>query len=317
MLVTIKSIFSLFFVFASTLAIAQHELSVAFTIPEKDLIPEGITFDPIGNAFYLGSIHKRKIVRITSKGEVSDFVVSGKDSLLQVLGMTVHSGNLWVCNNTPEDDTVFMQAQIHVYELKSKRLVKRFTLNDGKRHLFNDIYLSKTGDAFITDSHAGAVYQIKNNSEKITELSPPSSVIYPNGIAATENEDKLFVSTGSGRGIVTIDVTTGAISDLPNERYFVFGYDGIYRYKKSLIGVQNVVFPAAVHQLMLDKDEKQITELKFLSGNDPRFNVPTTGVVVQSSFYFIANSQLMQLEKGEIKSPETLTATYIMKLTLN
>jgi hypothetical protein len=265
----------------------------------------------------LGSINKRKIVKITSKGEVSDFVVSGKDSLLQVLGMTVHQGNLWVCNNTPEDDTVFIQAQIHVYELSSNKLIKRFTLNDGKRHLFNDIYLSKTGDAYITDSHARAVYQIKSNSGEITELLPPGSLIYPNGITASENEDKLFVSTGSGRGIVIIDIATGTISNLTNEHYFIFGYDGLYRYKNSLIGVQNVVFPAAVHQLILGGDEKQITELKFLSGNDARFNMPTTGVIVQNSFYFIANSQLRQLEKGEIKSPETLTATYIMKLTLN
>ena len=35
----------------------------AFVLEEKGLITEGIAFDPEEKAFYVGSVHKRKIVR--------------------------------------------------------------------------------------------------------------------------------------------------------------------------------------------------------------------------------------------------------------
>jgi hypothetical protein len=38
--------------------------TVAFTVPGKDLIPEGITVDPTTGTFFLSSIRKRKIVAI-------------------------------------------------------------------------------------------------------------------------------------------------------------------------------------------------------------------------------------------------------------
>ena len=37
-----------------------HRSTLAFSIAEKDLIPEGITYDPKGKAFYLGSLYKEK-----------------------------------------------------------------------------------------------------------------------------------------------------------------------------------------------------------------------------------------------------------------
>jgi sugar lactone lactonase YvrE len=46
---------------------------VAFIVPEKDLIPEGIAYDPADKTCYLGSIYKKKVVRITAKGDISDF----------------------------------------------------------------------------------------------------------------------------------------------------------------------------------------------------------------------------------------------------
>ena len=53
---------------------AVRKAKVAFTVPETDLFPEGLAYDPAKRVFYMGSMHRRKIVRITENGEVSDFV---------------------------------------------------------------------------------------------------------------------------------------------------------------------------------------------------------------------------------------------------
>ncbi|MCI0751559.1 MAG: hypothetical protein L0Y35_06960, partial [Flammeovirgaceae bacterium] len=201
----------------------QTKAEVAFTIPEKDLIPEGMAFDPTEKNLYVGSIHKRKIVKISQEGVVSDFVPTGQDDLLQVLGMHINNNRLWVCNNAPEYDTTFRQSNIHVYDLKSKKLINKFSLNDGKKHLFNDLFITREGDAYITDTDGNSIYRITSSNQKLEEFLPSGSVTNPNGITSSSDGKRLFVSTGSGRGIVALDIETKEIRDLPNDRYMIFG----------------------------------------------------------------------------------------------
>ncbi|MCI0751313.1 MAG: hypothetical protein L0Y35_05710, partial [Flammeovirgaceae bacterium] len=94
---------------------------------------------------------------------------------------------------------------------------------------------------------------------------------------------------------------------------------GLYNYRGSIVGVQNVLFPEAIHQLELSEDDDKITKVKLLSAFDPHLNIPTTGAFAEHTFYFIGNSQLLQIigTKGKIKEPEKLTETYIMKIRLN
>ena len=57
--------------FAQTVKIPA---SVAFTIEEKDLIPEGITYDPGTHQFFVSSINKEKVVAINENGTARDFL---------------------------------------------------------------------------------------------------------------------------------------------------------------------------------------------------------------------------------------------------
>src|SRR3981189_1688216 len=76
-------------------AIAQARL--AFVTEEKDLIPEGLAYDAKQNLFYLGSLHRKKIVKIDSEGRVSDFVPAGRHALLPVVGIRLDptDGTMW------------------------------------------------------------------------------------------------------------------------------------------------------------------------------------------------------------------------------
>ena len=60
---------------------------LAFTTVEKDLVPEGLAYDPTQDAFYLSSLHRKKIVRIPREApnQISDFVPADRDHLLPVL----------------------------------------------------------------------------------------------------------------------------------------------------------------------------------------------------------------------------------------
>lgn len=313
-----KKCLVVFMLFANVL-FEQQKPVVAFKVSEKDIIPEGIAYDPIGKAFYLSSIHKNKILKITQTGAVSDFIKPGQDEFLEGLGMKVDAtGKLWACNNTPEHDSLRKVANVHVFDLKTSKLVKKYQLNDGRRHLFNDLYFTASGDAFVTDSEGGALYVIRNGSDKLEEFITLGKLHYPNGITGSSEDTHLYVSTASGLGIAVIDLKTKEIKPM-EAKYRVIGFDGLYRYKHRLIGIQNAFFPEAIMQFTLSHDNFEIDKVEFLTQNQPEFDIPTTGVIVGDEFYFIGNSQLFQLigNHGKIKNPESLKETLIMKIKLN
>lgn len=298
---------------------AQQKPQTVAVLKEKDIIPEGITIDEKSKTIFLSSIQKNKILSISPDGFVEDFVASGQGGLKQVLGMKVYKGQLWACNNTPEHDTTHREANVHVYDLATRKLVKRITISDGGKHLFNDLYILRNGDAYVSDSDGAGIYLIKNGSDKAEPFIKGGTVPYPNGITATADEKKIIVSTGGGQGIVSIDLITKEIKSIGHPKYLLIGADGLYRYNNKLIAVQNVTFPEGIIEMELSSDNTSITEIKHLLVGAPEFDTPTTGVVAGDDFYFIANSQLTQIigGGGKIKNPEKLEETVIMKIKLN
>ena len=51
-----------------------HKARVAFTVPANELFSEGLAVDTEKQLFYMGSMHRRKIVRFALNGTVCDFV---------------------------------------------------------------------------------------------------------------------------------------------------------------------------------------------------------------------------------------------------
>ncbi|MCK5078180.1 MAG: hypothetical protein KAR38_17495, partial [Calditrichia bacterium] len=72
---------------------------VAFTLNERDIIPEGLAYDPVEQCFYLSSIYKSKIVKIDKNGNATNFSSEKQDGLRPVVGMKVDVKRriLWVC----------------------------------------------------------------------------------------------------------------------------------------------------------------------------------------------------------------------------
>ena len=313
--------FSGLFLFLSYSLFAQPpKPEIAFIVHEKDLIPEGIAYDPAEKAFYVSSIYKKKIVKITAKGEVSDFVLPGAEGIEEVLGMKVDpKGLLWACNNTYELDTIRKISNIHVYDIRSKSLYKRFQLTDGKQHLFNDLCMLKNGDVYVTDSQAGMVWLIRNGGHGIEAFTKAGGLSYANGITAAPDEKSILVATGSAQGIVSIDLESKKITPVPSDRYLLIGLDGLYLYNNTLIGVQNTTFPESILHLYLAPSARAIERIEFLCQTTPPMDLPTTGVMAEGYFYFIANSQILQINggRGKIKDPDSLKDVVVMKIKLN
>lgn len=289
-------------------------IDIAFRFAEKDLIPEGIAYDPESKNFFVSSIHKNKIIRIDNDQRVTDFIKSGQEEIGQVLGMRIQFGKLWVCSNTAEGDPKG-KSMVHTFDIASGHLAEKWILQStGEKHLFNDLVIGKSGDVFISDSYYGAIYIVNSRLKNPELLIKDDRLNYANGITITPN-DEVIVNTF--KGFFKINTNTHELLPLPFPNYFVIGIDGLSFYKQSLIGIQNITYPVCINQYNLSSSFDKIETARVLVSNHPLFDVPTTGVVVGDWFYFIANSQMGNLDKGKIVNPEKLKEILIMKVRLN
>ena len=112
---------------------------IAFTIPEKDLIPEGIAHDPITNKLYVSSTFKRKIIEIDmATGQSKEFIREGQDEIPGVLGMRIDPKrrHLWVSAATAGEampvrglEETTDQTGLYQYDLSTGKLLMRYTLD--------------------------------------------------------------------------------------------------------------------------------------------------------------------------------------------
>jgi hypothetical protein len=137
---------------------------------------------------------------------------------------------------------------------------------------------------------------------------------YANGITLTPNNE---VIVNTFKGFFKINTITRELTALPFPNYFVIGIDGLSFYKQSLIGIQNITYPVCINQYNLNSSFDKIENARVLVSNHPLFDIPTTGVVVDDWFYFIANSQMSNLDNDKIKDPAKLKEVLIMKIRLN
>lgn len=276
----------------------------AFRIPERDLIPEGMTYDPIKQAFYIGSVYKRKIISVNIKAEIKLFKKEKQDGLCSVGGMQVDAQRriLWVNSAATSfmkgaDKNDFCSPGIFKYDLTKAKLIKKYFLTKGPSfHLFNDLIVNSQGDVFITDSLSDGVYMISEDKDSLDLFLKLEKVIYPNGIALSDDEKYLYVSHTEGISIINVESKTYFTLPHP-ENLSLAGIDGLYFYRNSLIAVQNGHRPARVIRFFLNENLNRVEKAKIIESSNPLFMFPTTGVVVGNSFYYIANSQLKSFTK--------------------
>ncbi|MCP4157830.1 MAG: SMP-30/gluconolactonase/LRE family protein [bacterium] len=295
----------------------------AFTLPERDLIPEGITYDPVDKAFYLSSLHKCKVVRVDSKGNATDFVKPRQDGMLPSAGMCIDSKRrrLWVCNSfgypKPHiDKKYFNCSAVFKYDLDSGKLIKKYPLPQAEAHFLNDVTVAPDGTVFISDSHFPDVYTIDNKKDKIERLATLPMTYYPNGIAYSPKTGKVFLATQFE--LSTIDRKSGAVSKLAHSKdIFIAGGDGLYYRNGTLLTIQNGFNPPRIVSMTLDEKEERVTDLKVLERNNPALIIPTTGIIVGDWFYFIADAQFGKSdENGNYPPVDKLDPVKVLRLKL-
>ena len=273
--------------------------TVAFTIPEPDLIPEGIAYDPAGKRLFVGSTHKQKIVAITRDGLVRDFVASSRDGLTVPLGLSIDSARrlLWAAAEfrvANPDGASVLRTGLAAYDLATGRLAQQ-VLIDAAGHRPNDLVVTKTGDVYVTDSRSNELYRLAAGGTRLERILDSTQIQAPNGIALAPDESRVFIAAWPS--IVVMDLRTRNVVPLRQGANVVTaGLDGLYFHNSSLIGVQNELHPGRVVRFELSADLGAVERVRVIEAYNPRFDVPTTGAIAEGRFYIIANTQLGKID---------------------
>jgi sugar lactone lactonase YvrE len=279
---------------------------IEFTIPEKDLIPEGIAHDPMTNKLYVSSTFKRKIIEIDmTTGQSKEFISEGQDEIPGVLGMRIDSRrrHLWACAATAGEampvrglEEITDQTGLYQYDLSSGKLLMKYTLDrDTLFHFINDVVVSPEGKVYVTDTGAGKIFRANKNGK--LEVVFSFDGYYPNGIDITDEGDLVIAVYGNPNGFVRLNPDTKAWSlvELPSGEQV--GADGLYFYKNSLIAIQPSSRDRMVAVYNLRGKHLADKIQTIVDSNHTALSQPTTGVIIAGEFYFIANSQLQHFRK--------------------
>ena len=280
-------------------AVAQARLNLI--TEERNLIPEGLAWDPNRNVFYLSSLAQKKIVQITPESRVSDFVPANRDHLLSVLGIRLdpRDGSVWA--NTFEDSG---KTELVHFDT-SGNLLGRFSLSDKEKHGFNDLVIRPSGEIFLTDSFDNKIFRFDPAKQIFTPIKFHRELIYPNGIALSSDDKTIFAA--DALGVIRVDLQTLATADVnPGPRSTLAGADGLYWYNGSLIAVQNGIGSPRIAAVKLSQDRSLDTRPTVHENRSSFTSLPTTGAIRGSDFYFISNSHIDNLNGGKILDPTQL-----------
>ncbi len=140
-------------------------------------------------------------------------------------------------------------------------------------------------------------------------------LFYPNGIALSGDDRTLYVA--DTLGVVSVDLASGETRDVdPGPRSTLAGVDGLYWHNGSLIAIQNGIGSPRVAAFHLSSDGLRVTRTTVLENRTNFCVLPTTGAIRGSDFFFIANSQIDNMNNDKVMDVTRLEVIRIGVLRL-
>lgn len=295
----------------------------AFTIPEKGLVPEGVAYDSVSKAFFVSSIRRRTIFRVSPDGRVSPFVAPARDGLRSAAGMGVDPKRrtLWVASQALPSMDRYVKGQalssaVFEYDVDNGRLRKEHRPpQTGEAPGFDDLTVAPDGRVFVNDGRNPRVWTIAPGG-RLEVFVEDNAMGGTQGLAVSPDGKTLYAS--DYRGLVTIDVATRRVARLaPPDDLALNGIDGLVYAKGGLVAILNGIQPNRVIRLDLTPDGLGISRGRILEMNHPDFDEPTLGAVAGDALYFTADSQGQKFLDAKKPMPaEGMRDAIILKLPL-
>lgn len=296
--------------------------TIAFTLPEKDLVTEGIAYDPKSKSFFVTSTHRKKILRIDAKGKSSLWYDGSKGTNgFQGVKIDAKRRRLWSCATASERVDGFQKENegktaLYEFDLDSKKLLATYEPEGATEpQFFDDLLVTNDGTVYVMNAH-GSIWRLAPGAKSVELFLKPGRMRSPQGAVESPDGKALYVSD-YGNGVMTIDRTTAEVKRMEVPADFpAFGIDGLASDGTSLLAIQNGVNPNRLSRLYFDPTHTKIARWEILEMNHPQIDEPTLGVVVGHDLYWIGGSQGNKIDAKPPKLDE-LKESVIFKTPLD
>ncbi|HEX2217847.1 MAG TPA: SMP-30/gluconolactonase/LRE family protein [Gemmatimonadales bacterium] len=296
----------------------------AFELPERDLLAEGIAYDAGGDVFYVGSVRKGRIFRVSRGGEVSE-AATLEGMGLAPLGLRVDDRRrvLWVAAAALPQSTGYQpsdsgRSAILRFDLRTRRFQGRYEPPpDGRPHLIGDLVVSRAGALYATDSRAPIVYRLAPGAGRLEPFVESPLLLSAQGLALAPDERTLYVADYA-RGLLRVDLRARDVSMMETtDGVLALGIDGLYFHRGGLVGIQNGVVPHRVARFTFDTTGRRLVRAEVLERAHPSYQEPTLGVLVDDELFYVANSQWERFgQDGGITDAGALERPVVLRLPL-
>ena len=271
-----------------------HRAHLAFTVAQNDLIPEGLDVDAAKRVFYMSSMRLKKIVKITEKGEVAEFVRPDQYDLMPILGVHMDPADhgVW-CATYPGAKN--RGELVHFDE--QGQLLERYSPPGPGPHSLNDLVLRDKREIYVTDTQGNRVYRFDRGLRRFAELELSRRLFWPNGITLSNDGNVLYIA--DLLGIIRLDLRTNQSGEvIPAPHDTLAGIDGLYWYNGSFVGVQYGTGANRVMRWKLSPDGRLVASSETLERGTELVKDPATGAILDDQFYFMANTGIANLDKS-------------------
>lgn len=264
-------------------AAATRGLPPVLTPAAENLFPEGVAWDQSRRSLLVGSFTQPALISAVGRDGVARTVVSDPD-LFGFVGMKVDARRqrIVAVNGNPFAPGT---SYLGVYDLRTGAREQLVDLS-GEGHAANDVTLDPAGNAYVTDTGAGAVYKVDLAGNVTTLVSDPRLLPAPgaNGIAWHPRGYLVVANYTTGK---FYRLSRGHLTEI-GQRQPLVGADGIvFRPDGTLVVVTNQLagLPGsvtAVHELALVGNT--LVPLRTTPWPDP---APTTATVTPYGTYVV------------------------------
>jgi sugar lactone lactonase YvrE len=270
-----------------------------FALPSIDFLAEDVVWDKSRDRFLVSSVRRGAIVAVNRDGGISELVSAGKPGTWGMFALAIDSvtSRLWATTVAMSHFDGYLPADsgksaVLRFDLGTGALQKRYDLPVTKRGGSpGDIAIAPNGSLYISDSRSGVIYAIEAGVDSLVVLVPEGTFMSPQGPAVSPDGKTLYVADYI-RGLARVDLESGAVHWIRHSRNVALsGIDGLTTDgPRTLIAIQNGVFPHRILRLSLDASAGSITSAEVLAQDTSIIREPTHGLIMGEEFYFIANS---------------------------
>lgn len=297
----------------------------AFRLPEREMIAEGLAYDPGSRSFVVTDVRHRSAWRLGRNGASPSRLVDAADGAPSPLGLAIDPARraLWISGTrVPESivtpgDSSSAEPQVREYDLDSGALRRVLLLpgrdaggdSVGPAPAAGDVAVEPGGTVLVSDWRTGALFRGVAGADMLVEVLPPGSLGSPQGIFPLPDGSGAWVADYA-LGLAFVDFGDGSV-DVARTRTTLLGADAVAADGRRLLVVQNGVAPARLLQVDLSADPRRIENVEVLLAAHPDFGGPTGLTVVDGVPYLIADGQWERFADGapdpqELEPPEVL-----------